>query len=181
MQRVLISSACGLVLSCASLISGGCATNRAQVVTPATDAQRAELLDTLKSLEGTWTMDDENGQTITASVFTVSSGGSVVREIMFPGQPHEMTNVYHMDGPDMVVTHYCAVGNQPRMRATPGNEPGTIAFEFDSVTNMTKPDEHRMSGLVLVMKDQDHIVQKWTSFSGDKATDTVEFELTRAR
>lgn len=181
MQRVLISSSCALVLSCAAMISGGCATHRAQVVTPATDAQRAALLDTMKSLEGAWTMVDPEGKTITASVFSVSSSGSVVREIMFPGQPHEMTNVYHMDGPTMVVTHYCAAGNQPRMRARPGTEPGVIAFEFDSVTNLTKPDEHRMDGLVLTIKDSDHVVAKWTSSTGTDAEETMVFELTRAR
>ena len=171
---------------CASLLVGvatllGACASSPEVVKPATDAQRAALLDQIKSLEGTWTMLDENGQTITASVFTVSSNGSVVREIMFPGQPHEMTNVYHMDGPTMVVTHYCAVGNQPRMRALPGDTPGVIVFEFDSVTNMTKPDEHRMGGLVLTMKDADHVVASWTSYAGDKTEGSVEFELTRAR
>ncbi|MEZ6019293.1 MAG: hypothetical protein R3F17_04090 [Planctomycetota bacterium] len=41
-----------------------------------------------------------------------------MREIMFPGQPFEMTNVYRLDGNDLCVTHFCAVGNQPQMRAT---------------------------------------------------------------
>lgn len=163
------------------LALASCASRSHQVVKPATDAQRAALLDTVKSLEGTWTMVDDKGQTITASVFTVSSNGSVVREVMFPGQPHEMTNVYHMDGPTLVVTHYCAVGNQPRMRATPGPDPSVIAFEFDSVTNLTAEDQHRMGNLVLNLKDSDHVVAKWTSFVGDKTEGTVEFEMTRAR
>jgi hypothetical protein len=29
----------------------------------------------------------------------------------------EMVTVYHADGPDLVLTHYCLEGNQPRMRA----------------------------------------------------------------
>jgi len=49
---------------------------------------------------------------------------------------HEMTNVYHMDGPTLVMTHYCAAGNQPRLRAASGTS-GTIDFKTDSVTNWT--------------------------------------------
>lgn len=28
-----------------------------------------------------------------------------------------MTSVYHLDGADLRMTHYCAAGNQPRLRA----------------------------------------------------------------
>ena len=44
-----------------------------------------------------------------------TGGGSAVTETLFPGTAHEMMSVYHMDGDDLVLTHYCAGGNQPRM------------------------------------------------------------------
>jgi len=59
-------------------------------------AQREALLTAIQSLEGRW-KDPEIGET----VLEVTSGGSVVRETMFPGQPHEMTNMYSLDLNDL--------------------------------------------------------------------------------
>ncbi len=65
-------------------------------------------------------------------VFKLLSGGSAVRETMFPGTDHEMTNMYHLDGHDLVLTHYCAEGNQSRMRAKPGGKNNVLEFKFES-------------------------------------------------
>jgi hypothetical protein len=137
--------------------------------------------DQIKQLAGTWQMKDEKGEVQDASIFAVSSNGSVVREIMFPGTQHEMTNVYHLDGPSLIMTHYCAVGNQPRMRATEtGGE--RIHFKFDSVTNLTKAQDHVMSDMTLVIKDQDTILEEWRSQADGKvAEQPMVFTLTRKK
>src|ERR1051325_9783180 len=74
-------------------------------------------LDTLKSLEGTWVSDKpgQDGQPFTI-VFHTTSAGSVVMETMFPGSDHEMVNTYHRNGDDVMMTHYCAQGVQPRLK-----------------------------------------------------------------
>lgn len=148
----------------------------------ASDHDRALLLDQIKSLEGEWTMPGEDGKPVVASIFTVSSNGSVVREIMFPGSPHEMTNVYHMDGSDLIMTHYCAMGNQPRMRGDATRQ-GEVALKFDSVTNLSSPEEAYMGDLKIVIKDADHVEQHWTNYkNGKPGTDhNPVFELTRKK
>jgi cyclopropane fatty-acyl-phospholipid synthase-like methyltransferase len=161
MNRALLMSAL-VFLSLAAGCAGG-----ARVAGTATDQQRAVLFDRVKSLEGTWVMKDEKGQEYIASVFKVSSSGSVVREIMFPGSDHEMTNVYHMDGPTLVMTHYCAGGNQPRMRAVAG-DPNTINLKFDSVTNLRSSDEQYMGGLVITLVSADYVKADWTSYQRGK-------------
>lgn len=160
----------------------GCASNTASngVVAAATEEQEAALLGRIKSLEGEWLgQDPQTGQMMTACVFKTSSAGSVVREVMFPGSEHEMTNMYHMDGDTLVVTHYCAVGNQPRMRAT-GMNGNELVFTFDSVTNRTSPKQTCMGDLTIEFIDADHIVEKWRARSGD-TEHTTTFELTRKR
>jgi hypothetical protein len=165
------------VLSLAAL--AGCASGPTHV-NEATPAQKAALLDRVKSHQGTWEATDEKGQKHVSSVFSVSSGGSAVREILLPGTEHEMTNVYHMDGSSLMMTHYCAVGNQPHLRATEG-APTQIAFHCDSVSNYTVKDGTYMGQMVLTFKDQDHIVEEWTSFTPGEKPNTMSFALARKK
>ena len=86
-------------------------------------------LDRLKKLAGTWVAADEKGQPTdkVVSVFKVTSNGSAVQETIFPGSGHEMVSVYYQDGPDVVLTHYCAMGNQPHLKLDttgPANQSG---------------------------------------------------------
>jgi hypothetical protein len=91
-----------------------------------------------------------------------------------------MTNVYHLDGPSIVVTHYCAMGNQPKMRATAGSTK-EIPFHIDSVGNFTSEKEGYMGDLTLAFKDKDHVVESWRHFKDGKAGDPMSFELTRMK
>src|SRR5689334_15625073 len=76
-------------------------------------------LERMKRLAGTWVAADEGGRPTdrVVSVIKVTAGGSAVHETLFPGQPQEMVSVYTAEGPDLVMTHYCVLGNQPRMKA----------------------------------------------------------------
>ena len=88
--------------------------------------------------------------------------------------------MYHMDGTSLVVTHYCAMGNQPRMRAS-GFEGNTIHFHFDDVTNLTSADGAYMGDLTLDIKDKDHFTESWRSIQGDKESSHAFFEYTRKK
>lgn len=177
-----------LALVSVSLLSG-CARSQAdrhpahpdasQVVAPASDAQRAALLGRVKSLAGAWEMTGPDGQVATI-VFGVTAAGSAVREVMFPGTAHEMTNMYHMDGASLLVTHYCASGNQPRMRASAAGA-DRIDFEFESITNMTGAAADAMSGLSIVWIDPDHIQQEWRSSKEGKHGEPAIFDLRRRK
>jgi hypothetical protein len=150
------------------------------VVAPASAAQRAALIDRMKTLAGTWEMTDEKGQTSTAAVYTVTSNGSVVRQIMFPGSSHEMTNMFHMDGPSMVMVHYCALGNQPHMRAVSSDpHADRIVLHSDGVTNRTSADQQYMAELTIIFKDANTIREEWRSFDHGKLGEHADFELHR--
>ena len=173
MRNVIAAAACGLIL-------GGCASGGPKAAAPATDAQRTLLLDRVKTLEGAWESVDDKGQAHVATTFKVSSAGSVVREVMLPGTDEEMTNIYHMDGPTLIMTHYCAMGNQPRMRASAGDGK-VIALKFDSVTNLASSGQEYMGDMTLTIKDRDHITEEWTSYQGGQAKPHARFEMSRKK
>lgn len=168
----------------------GMAIGAAVVTPPAEQPKKAEegthepakpsALDPLKALAGDWEMKGEDGASTLSNVFAVTSNGHVIREIMFPGTGHEMTNMYHMDGDKLVVTHYCAIGNQPRMVAAAPEKPGVYEFKFKDCTNQAIAESY-MGGLTLTIVDADNVIQDWTSFSDGKEAGKVRFELKRRK
>src|SRR5438105_1544223 len=102
MQRFLIG---GLVLLTFTAGAWGEEKPAAKAPAAATNAG----LERIKKLAGTWVMADKDGKPTdtVVSVIKVTAGGSAVQETIFPGQPQEMVSVYHTDGPDLVMTHYC--------------------------------------------------------------------------
>ena len=140
----------------------------------------SERFQGLKKLVGLWEGKEEGkpaGEHV-ALEYRLTSGGSVLEERLFKGQPHEMISMYHDDGPSVVMTHYCMVGNQPRLRMTQADS-SSWTFDFVDATNMSSPDEEHMHRLKLSMPDNDHLVQEWTSYKMGKPSHTAVFTFVR--
>jgi hypothetical protein len=175
MKRPLVLLAC-----CVPICGCAASSTTPRVVETAGPKEQAALIERVKGLQGDWEMVDEAGKRHPGAAFKVTSAGSAVREVLFPGQDHEMVDMYHMDGPTLVMTHYCAQGNQPRMRAKAG-APGVIALEYDSVTNLREPEEMYMGAMTLTIKDKDTIREDWTMYKQGKAVNTESFEMKRKK
>ncbi len=138
-------------------------------------------LDRFKSLAGEWVAVEDGemvqkGQLV--ATYTLTGAGSAVVEELFSGTPHAMTTVYHMDGPDLVLTHYCMTGNQPRMRAKPPFGP-RVAFAFDGGTNIdAKKDQHMHEATFEFVSDSE-IRTTWVEFAQGKPAMTVAMHLVR--
>ena len=116
-------------------------------------------LEKMKKLAGTWVTADKDGKPTdeVVSVIKLTAGGSVIHETLFPGQPHEMVSIYTVDGPDLVMTHYCMLGNQPRMKAKTKSLDNKLNFEFAGGTNLDPQKDKHMHAAVLTIVDDDHI------------------------
>ena len=109
------------------------------------DARSA--LEALKALEGEWMGSGASGGTATVVRYEVIAAGGTVVKTYAPGAENEMLTIYHMDGDDLVLTHYCALDNQPKMRFVPSEVPGEIRFEFAGGTNFDPEiDAHAHEG-----------------------------------
>jgi len=122
---------------------------------PATNA----ALEKMKKLAGSWLVADKDGKPTeqVMSVIKVTAGGSAVHETLFPGQPHEMVSIYTLDGPDLIMTHYCVLGNQPRMKADPKSPPNQIVFHFAGGTNLNPAKDKHMHAATLTIVSDDLI------------------------
>jgi hypothetical protein len=134
----------------------------------------------LRSLAGEW--EGTEGGKKAGITYTIVSGGSVVMESMkMPAPEPDMVTMYHRDGSGLVATHYCSLGNQPRMRATEASPDGkTIRFRFADITNLSKPDGPHIRHLTVTFQDADHFTQDWTSLAKGKEESSV-FKWTRKK
>jgi len=116
-------------------------------------------LERMKKLAGTWVEVGKDGKTTdkVVSVVKVIGGGGVVHETLFPGQPHEMVSVYYVEKGDLVMTHYCVLGNQPRMKADPKSPGNKLRFEFAGGTNLDPSKDKHMHEGTITFVDDDHI------------------------
>ncbi|HEX3151547.1 MAG TPA: hypothetical protein VHR66_25955 [Gemmataceae bacterium] len=138
---------------------------------PPTKATPANAgFEKLKALAGTWVEADKDGKPTDkiVSVIKVTAAGSAVHETTFPGEPMEMVSVYHLDGPDLIMTHYCALGNQPRMKADPKSSPNTIHWAFAGGTNLDVSKDMHMHEATLKFIDADHIQLDGVAWVGGK-------------
>lgn len=146
----------------------------------ATDTKKAKqakaIFAKIKSLAGDW----EHQGNVALSV-RVIAGGSAVVQREFPGSPMEMITVYHLDGDKVMLNHYCMLGNQPRLRATMGDQKDTLIFSFVSATNLTSKDDPHMHQGKLTFVDKDSIKSSWTKFVDGKAAEEHTFAMTRKK
>ena len=137
--------------------------------------------DRLKTLVGEWQGAIASGQTAAAS-YRLVSNGSALEETLQVGKEETMITMYHLDRDRLMVTHYCAAGNQPRMVMTPDpNTPNVFAFKFLDVTNLSSEQSGHMRDLVVTLIDKDHFTQQWVWREKGKDDKMELFKWTRKR
>ena len=133
------------------------------------DAQTPAAFDQLKKLAGDWIdLAGEVGpKGAVLATYRLTGGGTAVVETLFPGSPHEMTTVYHRDGQDIALTHYCSGGTQPRMRATaPSGK--VLTFAFDGGTNFNPATDSHMHNARIEFVSADEIRAEWQGWEKGK-------------
>lgn len=140
-----------------------------------TDAQKA--FASIKALPGTWEGKGPNGQPLQVTFKMTGGGSAVLSEIDVPD--HDMVSLIHMDGPDrLLMTHYCAAGNQPRMQASVSSDGKVITFRFVDATNLPSLEAGHMQQMTLTLLDDTHHLEEWTFVDHGKEHKEV-FDLRR--
>jgi hypothetical protein len=151
---------------------------------PAVEARAA--FDRLKALAGDWTVArPEAGGGHGAGheskiAYKVTANGSALMETFSGGECPEMISVYHLDGDDLRLTHYCAIGNQPRMKldrrqSTPDN----LVFVFDGGTNLDPAkDMHVHSGRITFLEGG-RLEAEWVAYQDGKQAMASKFAMSR--
>jgi hypothetical protein len=138
-------------------------------------------LEKLKKLAGEWTLGKGSGHGAEGQKvnYRVVGAGSAVVEEQFPGSEHEMVSVYHLDGENLLMTHYCAAGNQPRMKLDRNaSTADSFVFVFDGGTNFDPDTDMHIHEAKIEFKDDKHINSYWTAYQDGKPVgDSTPFIL----
>jgi len=146
----------------------------------------AAAFEKIKSLAGDWTVgvpeaEAESAGETAPHTFQRSANDSVVMETMFAGTNHEMINMYHLDGEDLVLTHYCAGGNQPRMKLDRTTSTAKeLHFAFDGGTNFDPAKDAHIHAGGITFVDDGHVVSTWIPYNEGEQAGVTELELARA-
>jgi len=147
----------------------------ATTVSAQSDAQKS--FDQLKSLTGSWEGKNSMGEPVQVSYRLTAGGSALVSEI--DGHGEQMISMIHLDGANrLLLTHYCAVGNQPRMQASASPDGKSVSFKFLDATNLDNPQSGHMDHVVIAMLDSSHHTEEWTFTDHGKEMKEV-FDLTR--
>lgn len=139
-------------------------------------------LEKLKTLVGTWqgtTVMDGKEKPVSVT-YETSSNGSIVVETLFPGTPHEMVSVYYDENGKLGMTHYCAMSNQPHMTLEKSSDT-EIDLVFASGTNINPAKDGYMHDVSFEFKDNNSMVQEWTSFENGKEKEVSTFTFSRTQ
>ena len=144
------------------------------------DSSTAPNFGPLASLVGEWQGKDPEGKPMTASYQWIGGGTSLVETMTKTEKPMMMT-MYHTNKGNLMLTHYCKLGNQPRMRADmPENDAKSLSFHFVDITNLANPTDAHMHKVSFNFQDQDHFTQEWM-LSKDGKELPHRFEFTRVK
>lgn len=154
------------------------------------DADNA--FEAMKRFEGTWVgkaIVVQEGQSLEDGVESetkvtyrnIANDTSIIATYR-EGTPMEMVSVYHQDGnQELIHTHYCAAGNQPKMRFEKTDQPGVIRFMFTSGTNMDVTEDGHVHNSTFRVIDENTIRTESDLWNGGKKTSTRIATLTRQK
>ena len=133
----------------------------------------------LKQLEGVWESKGQSGTS--RSEFELTANGTVLLErysnSAMPGNGR-MATAYHLDGTELVLTHYCMANNQPVLRAERFDAAAKeIQFEFVRAGNLPSENSGHMRRAKYRLIDADHFLTEWEFFENGtkKMTETATF------
>jgi hypothetical protein len=105
-------------------------------------AQSATGWQHLQRLAGAWSGTTDSGAKVDIDVRPIANASTLAETFGKPGR--ETMTLYHADNGGLVATHYCAQGNQPRLRATTIDR-DRIVFEQADVTDLDRTEAHLVS------------------------------------
>jgi hypothetical protein len=161
MKRTLFTALIAAALAAALTAPGAWA---GEMATGKIDGRAA--FEKLKGLAGEWSGSTPEGMAVPL-IYRVTGNGSVVMETLFAGTEHEMINMYHLVGGELVATHYCSAGNQPSFKLdTEKSSPTELVFAFNGGTNFDPAKDGHVHNARIILAGDGKLNEEWAFWAG---------------
>ncbi len=140
-------------------------------------APAATAFENLKAMVGDWEAHVGKDDKILRVSYRLISNDTALAETWTTTSGATTMTLFHLDGKQLVATHYCAQGNQPRLRwARSAN--GAQVFDYWDATNLASPAQSHLVHLELGLTASGELLRKEVYREADK-DDVTELRFSR--
>jgi hypothetical protein len=115
-------------------------------------ANSETAFDAFKSFNGKWSIQSDGKLLPIEMTYDNGSKNSIVAE-----QFGKELSVFYRDGQDLLMTHFCNVGNQPRLKLKGDSKIGYLEFVTFDVTNLENQETPHVQKVVYHIINEKHI------------------------
>ncbi len=128
----------------------------------------------MSALVGNWKREGTDGLKFHIQ-FELTANDSVLIERWVRGDKTHSLRLYHRDQADLVATHYCPQGNQPRMKMSTPDGAAKIVFDFWDATNLVKPTDNHQHSLSFDLSEPGRVkrAETYLSSAGEEPSEMV--------
>jgi hypothetical protein len=144
-------------------------------ITPSSARDADDAWRAMAALAGTWRLAEPKTPAQDAfriSYRWISRNTALVESFGDPSKQITET-IYHRDGTRLLATHYCAQGNQPRLRLQTPASDHVLKFEFLDVTNLKRPDDSHLIRITFDLSDPRLLTRQEVYAENDKESEST--------
>lgn len=121
----------------------------------------------MKQLVGKWSAESPMMGKMNTE-FRIIAGDSVIEERFAAGTPMEMLSTYHDVNGQLMMTHYCMLRNQPRMKLIKSTA-DSLTFDLVPTPGLNPAKDKHMHGATYTFLDANHFKLEGVSWDNGKS------------
>tara|TARA_R110000824_G_scaffold287042_1_gene475189 strand:- start:197 stop:700 length:504 start_codon:yes stop_codon:yes gene_type:complete len=137
-------------------------------------APAPSAFEQMSTLAGHWKREGQDGSKFHIEFELTANNSVLVERWVSRGKTHSLT-LYHRDKADVVATHYCPQGNQPRMKMSTPDGAAKIVFDFWDATNLVNPTDNHQHSLSFDLSEPGRVTRAeiYLSSAGEEPSEMV--------
>lgn len=144
-----------------------------------TPLKAGQAFENMKSLVGVW--KKERGKSPEFSVsFELIANDTVLVETWLRNDKKHSVTLYHLDNNNLMATHYCPQGNQPRLKLAKNATYSDLRFKFFDATNLASVANSHQHSLGFEFSDDSNEILRRESYISANGEDFSELRLVRS-